>query len=74
MSRIARKTAGTVLFVMLFLAVFAVPALAAVTISKTSATVQTGQSVTLKVRKNGKAVSGAVWGSSDTDVAKVKKV
>ena len=72
MSRIARKTAGTVLFVMLFLAVFAVPALAAVTISKTSATVQTGQSVTLKVRKNGKAVSGAVWGSSDTDVAKVK--
>ena len=63
MSRIARKTAGTVLFVMLFLAVFAVPALAAVTISKTSATVQTGQSVTLKVRKNGKAVSGAVWQS-----------
>ena len=72
MKCMTRKVAGAVLFLVLFLAVSAAPVLAAVTISKGSATIQTGKSITLTVKKNGKAVSGAVWGSSDPEVASVK--
>ena len=46
-------------------------AMAAVTISKESMTLQTGQSATLTLSQNGSAVSGASWGSSDTDIATV---
>lgn len=43
----------------------------AITMSQKSATVKKGDSITLKVMKNDKAVSDAVWGSSDSSVAVV---
>lgn len=60
---------GILLLILLILT--ALPASAAVTISKTSATIEVGKSITLKVLDNGTAVSGAMWGSSDTSVATV---
>jgi len=42
-----------------------------ISMSQKSATVNKGESITLKVMKGDKAVSGAVWGSSDSSVATV---
>ncbi len=41
------------------------------TINRTSATIEIGKTVTLKMMSNGSAVSGAMWASDDTSVAKV---
>ena len=46
---------------------------ASITMSRTSATISKGSSIKLQVLSNGKAVSGAVWGSSDSAVAAVSK-
>ncbi len=44
---------------------------ASISMNKTSTTIGKGSSVKLKVMQGGKAVSGAVWGSSDPSVASV---
>ena len=63
------------LLILLFL-VFLFPLSAqasSVTISKSSATIQVGKSVTLKVLNNGNSVSDVFWGSSDSSVASVSQ-
>ena len=56
---------------MVFLIFGAFSVEAAVSISRTSATIKKGNSLTLAVYEDGRKVSGSVWGSSDTSVATV---
>ena len=60
---------AAVLFV--FLCTASVSASSGLTLSRTSATVEIGNTLQLTAYQNGKVVSGAVWGSSDTSVAAV---
>lgn len=50
-----------------------VTAKAAVSISKSSITIQTGDTYQLKVKSNGKVTKASAWGSSDTSVATVSQ-
>lgn len=62
----------TLLFMLVLLALGGpVCAHADVTISRKSATIKIGSSITLSVKDNGQTAAGVVWGSSDTSVATV---
>lgn len=50
-----------------------VTAKAAVSISKSSITIQTGDTYQLKIKNNGKVTKASAWGSSDTSVATVSQ-
>lgn len=60
---------AAVLFV--FLSTANVSASSGLTLSRTSATIEIGKTLQLTAYQNGKAVPGAVWGSSDPSVAAV---
>ena len=59
--------------VLLFTTIIPVSAETPVTISKTSITIQSGDTYQLKVLVNGKSVQATAWGSSDTSVATVSE-
>lgn len=64
----------TILFLMLTLVLPALPTEAStLTISRTSATIATGESITLTVKSGSKTITGAAWGSSNANVATVVK-